>query len=241
MRNPLHWLVLTAALLFSPLIVALEVGPQTPMFFSETDSVRALAAPAGSLTPERALARLAEFRPVSGFAPLPGGQEFWVHGRLSSRLADDREFRAELKQWAEVDSWVRGPDGRWQPLARSGIYSGRHSRLVEMDPRTTPLSQANTHFPVFVLKAGQEVELLFRAEGNFIQSPAILIPWYSDHSRYLELRRFGLVLEGLLLGILLAAAAFGAYSALHQPRPHQPAVRGLDPRGTAVVDDPAGA
>lgn len=214
MRHLLYRLLGLLLALAAPALQAYDVGPKTSLFFRAADDVRALAAPAGSLTKEDALDRLADFRQVAEFGPLPGGQEFWIHARLRSQLPDDIELRAELLQWAEVDTWARQPGGQWKPLASSGIYSGRHSRLVELDPTRTPIDEAPSQFPVFLLKSGAQIELLFHARDNFIPSPSILTPRYSDHAGHLELRRFGLVLEGLMLGILLAAAAFGSYSAL---------------------------
>lgn len=200
-------------LLAARTLLAAEASPDTPLFFRGGDEVRVLAAPVGSLSTEQALHRLAEFRPVTDFTSLPAGREFWVHTRLKNGLPYDREFRVELRQWGEVDLWRREAGGEWRPMAPSGVYRGRHSMLANANPFTRTLGELSTHFPVAMLASGAEIELLFRARDNFIQSPDILLPWYSDHALTLELRRYGLVIEGLMLGILVAVAVFGAYSA----------------------------
>lgn len=212
MKGFIRLIFAVGALLATHVLPAVEVTPNTSLFFRGGEELRALAAPAGSLTLEEASRSLSDFRPVADFGNLGGGGEFWVHARLKNGLPYDREFRVELKQWGQVETWLREADGAWRPLAPSGIYSGRHSQLANANPFERTVSDPATHFPVAMLTSGQEVELLFRAEDNFIQSPSILVPWYSDHARYLELRRYGLVVEGMLLGILVAVAVFGVYS-----------------------------
>lgn len=213
MQRLLGLMVAAALLLAAPALPAVEATPATSLFFRGGDEVRTLATPLRSLTPEQAAERLAEFRPVADLASLEAGREYWIHARLKNRLAHDREFRVELKQWGYVDAWMRGPGDGWQALPSSGAYSGRHSGLANANPYTQTLGGLRTHFPVAMVNSGAEIELLFRARDNFLQSPNILVPWYSDHALALELRRYGLTIEGLMLGILVAVAVFGAYSA----------------------------
>lgn len=213
MRRLLGLIFMAALLLAAPALPAVEATPATPLFFRGGDDVRALAMPLRSLSPQQATERLAEFSPVTDLASLEAGREYWIHARLKNGLPHDREFRVELKQWGYVDTWMREPGGAWRALPSSGAYSGRHSGLANANPFTQTLGGLSTHFPVAMVMSGSEIELLFRARDNFLQSPGILIPWYSDHALVLELRRYGLTIEGLMLGILVAVAVFGTYSA----------------------------
>ncbi len=207
--------LLAALMLLLPaLACAFDVTPATPMIFKASDSVRVLDDPDGSLTPAQAAARSDEFRPLAAIEKLDRRHHHWLLVTLDSKLPHERELRIELPAWEETHSFVVEADGGLRELPVTGTYWGSHSRLVDANPFKTPMADARSQYPLVVLEPGKTTRLLLKSYRSALATPGSLSPNFVDHARYLELRRFGLVIEGIFAGILIAAGVFGCYSAL---------------------------
>ncbi len=215
MQSFLSWLL--AALLSIALgpALAIDVTPDTPLIFSDTSDVRVLDDPGAQLTAAQALARQDQFQPLSTLTTMDRSHRYWILVNLRSRLDQDRELRVDLPTWEEFHSFLIADDGKLRELRASGVFWGNYSHLVDLNPFKSTIGHSDSQWPVFVLKAGQDTRLLLQpVRTSGAATPKILMPRFMDHARYLEIRRFGLVIEGLFAGILLAAAVFGCYSAL---------------------------
>ncbi len=193
---------------------AFEVTPATPMIFKATASVQLLDDPEGTLTPQQAAARLDEFRPLSAIEKLDRTHSHWLFVTLTSTLDHERELRIESPAWEETHSFVLNDDGSLRELPVTGTYWGSYSRLVDANPFKTTLSEARSQYPLFLLEPAKPTRLLLKSYRSAAATPASLSPTLIDHASYLEMRRFGLVIEGIFAGILIAAGVFGLYSAL---------------------------
>jgi serine phosphatase RsbU (regulator of sigma subunit) len=214
MRCFKRWLPILLLSILPALVSAFEVTPATPMIFKATASVQMLDDPDSRLTPEQVIARLDDFRPLSAIEKLDRTHSHWLFVTLSSTLDHDRELRIELPAWEETHSFVLNDDGSLRELPVTGAFLGSYSRLVDVNPFKTAIGEARSQYPLFVLESGKPTRLLLRSYRSAVASPASLSPNFIDHVRYLEMRRFGLVIEGIFAGILIAAAVFGCYSAL---------------------------
>ena len=208
------WLLAALVLLLPALAGAFDVTPATPMIFKATGSVRVLDDPSGSLTSAQAKARLDEFRPLAEMARLERTHHYWMLVTLDSKLPQERELRIELPAWEETHSFVIGDDGSLRELPVTGTYWGSHSRLVDANPFSTPIGEARSQYPLVLLVPGKTTRILMTTYRSALATPASLSPNFIDHARYLEMRRYGLVIEGIFAGILIAAGVFGCYSAL---------------------------
>lgn len=215
MHSFLRWLL--AALLSLALgpALAIAVTPDTPLIFSDATEVSVLDDPGGQLTAAQALARQDQFQPLSELTTMDRSHRYWILVTLRSTLDHDRELRVDLPTWEEFHSFLIADDGQLRELRASGVFWGNYSHLVDLNPFKAAIGHSDSQWPVFVLRAGQDTRLLLRpVRTSGAATPKILIPRFMDHARYLEIRRFGLVIEGLFAGILLAAGVFGCYSAL---------------------------
>ena len=218
LRPTARWLVMIIyliALCAAPAAMAgVDVDAKTPIIFTDK-SARVLDDPEGNLTPQQALARAAEFRPVADVGKLDKRRRYWVLSELHSTLDTDRELRIDAPQWEEVRNYLISPSGELQALRVTGNLWGTYAPLVDTNPFVRASSTELSQWPVFTLRHGERTQVLssLRPSMNFQSSFAPV--QFIDHARFLELRRFGLHLEGVLAGVLLALAVFGWYSAMH--------------------------
>ncbi len=219
MQSLKRWLL--AALLILPWLstLAAEVTPDTPLIFHDAASVKVLDDPSAQLSADQVAARLTQFQPLGSLKVLERSHRYWVLVSLHSTLDHDRELRVDLPAWEEFHTFVINPDGSLRELPTNGAFWGSYSHLVDANPYKAPIGSSDSQYPVFVLRSGQATQLLLKPVGSGATAPTALSPTFVDHARYLEIRRFGLVIEGLFAGILLAASVFGWYSALQNRDP----------------------
>ncbi len=215
MQSSIRWLLTGLLWLTVTPALAIDVKPETPLIFTDLVGVQVLDDPGGQLNAEQALAMQARFQPLSTLTTLDRSHRYWILVNLRSTLDHDRELRVDLPTWEEFHSFLIADDGKLRELRASGVFWGSYSYLVDLNPFKAAIGRSDSQFPVFVLRAGQDTRLLLQpVRTSGAATPKILAPKFMDHARYLEIRRFGLVIEGLFAGILLAAAVFGCYSAL---------------------------
>ena len=189
-----------------------EVTNAVPMVFSDKIGTKVLAETDHALSPEQARERINDFQAPESIGRIQPRQYYWVLSHLQSRLDTDKEIRIEMPMWEGMHPWVIFDDGKTQQLQSSGNFWGNYSKLSDANPYVMGIDAVPSQFAVFTLRRGEAVTILtrVRASANFI--PAGFIPSFSDHARMLELRRFGLHIEGMQAGILLALGIFGWFS-----------------------------
>jgi serine phosphatase RsbU (regulator of sigma subunit) len=87
-----------------------------------------------------------------------------------------------------------------------------YSELSDIDPALPGSAAAQSRDSLFTLKSGETLTLLSRTRSLSTILPKSLVLRVVDNERFLETRRFGLYLEGGLLGIMFVLAIFGWYS-----------------------------
>jgi len=189
-----------------------EVSKDVPLVFSDAAGTRVLAEIERALSPEQARDRLDDFKPPEAVGSIQARRYYWVVSQLQSGLDTDKEIRIEMPMWEAMHPWVIFEDGRMQRLQSSGNFWGNYAKLGDANPYIMGMDTAPSQFAVFTLRRGESVTLLtrVRASANFI--PNSFVPSFSEHARMLELRRFGLHIEGMQAGILLALGIFGWFS-----------------------------
>jgi len=188
-----------------------EVTDETPIIFSPKDNTLILADPTGLLTVEDVLQRKDEFKPPSEMTPLDTRQPYWILQKISSRLPSDRNYRLE-GNWLGIHTHVLRTDDSIVALKTAGFFAGKYSFLSDIDPALPTSAKVESRDALFVLHSGETLSLLSRAKARHALPPRSYVLQLVDNERYLETRRYGLYIEGALLGILFALAIFGWYS-----------------------------
>ncbi len=193
---------------------AVQVDASTPIIFADK-SARVLEDPDGSLTVDAVLSRQQAFAPAKSLGTPKPGSHYWVLSEIDSRLDVDRELRVDAPGWYEGFSFVIDGQGSRQALRQASLYWVPLAQLGNTNPFVSAATTESSQWPVFTLRRGEKVQVLTRLVPNDNLQPAGFGVQFIDHPRYLELRRYGLHLEGILTGVLCALVVFGWASAYH--------------------------
>jgi serine phosphatase RsbU (regulator of sigma subunit) len=187
-----------------------EISTSTPIVFSPVDSTLVLEDPDGSYTLEDVLQRQEEFKPASDMGGIDALKHYWILQKISSRLDVDRSYKLD-GFWVNIQTHLLQPDGSFITLRPAGLIAG-YSDLSDIDPALPGSAAAQSRDSLFTLKSGESLTLLSRTRSLSTILPKSLVLRVVDNERFLETRRFGLYLEGGLLGIMFVLAIFGWYS-----------------------------
>ena len=188
-----------------------EITDSTPIVFSPNDNTLVLEDPQGSLTVEEVLKRKDEFKPPSEMSPLDARHHYWIIQKVSSKLAVDKNFRLN-GSWIKINTYVIASDNTVFALKPSGLADGKYAFLSDIDPALPSSAKVPSREALFILRSGEALSLLSNTKALSGFPPRSFVLSFVDNERFLETRRFGLYVEGVLLGVLLALAIFGWYS-----------------------------
>ena len=188
-----------------------EITDNTPIVFSPKDNTLVLEDPQGSLTIEEVLKRKDEFKPPSDMAPLDARHHYWIMQKVSSKLTVDKNFRLN-GSWQKINTHVISSDNAVFALKPAGFADGKYAFLSDIDPALPSSAKVPSREALFTLRSGEGLSLLSHTKGLSGSPPRSFVLSFVDNERFLETRRFGLYVEGVLLGVLLALAIFGWYS-----------------------------
>ena len=186
-----------------------ELTEETPIIFSPKDNTLVFADPSGLLTVEDVLKRKDEFKPAASMGPVDPRLHYWIMQKISSRLDVDKNLRLQ-GPWKSINTHVISADGTMVSLKPSADISG-YSFLSDIDPALPTSAKVASRESFFSLRRGESLILLSQSKA-FAALPAKYVLSMVDNERFLETRRFGLYVEGALLGILFALMIFGWYS-----------------------------
>ena len=191
---------------------AFEVTDATPTIFSPKQNTFVLEDRTGSMSVEDVLQRKDEFKPSGDMGSIDARSHYWIMQKIVSRLVSDRDFRLEGAGWLSINTSVIRPDGALQELKPSGFYYGNYAYLTDTDPTLSTSATASSQHALFTLYQGEALTLLSHTKPHASLPPRSFVLRVVDNARFLETRRFGLYVEGGLLGILFALGIFGWFS-----------------------------
>ncbi len=205
----------TLLLLISGLAQATIIfGPDAPLVQTNPAGTRVLKEDGPALSAQQASAMAQAFGTPPPVGSVRIGDTYWVLSKVRNTLPDARELRIEFGLWDEVEPYLLADDGSLRPLQPSGLFRANYLSLGDANPFAIPHAQARSRFAVFTVPADGEVTLLTRLRPNRNFLPTSFAPTFSDHGLMLELRRYGLHLEGIQAGILIALGLFGWFSVI---------------------------
>lgn len=189
----------------------LEVGANTTIYFSDTLNLLVWEDKGGHATLAQAREHLADFKPAESFTTIHPQSEYWVVQKLVNRLGENREFIVDASRterglnWLRYQHYVVYPDGSSKEL--NGPFSDNVPLVIgDIDPHVFTLDTTLSRSPVFTLHKDSEVQLFSRLKSNSTYPATHFAMRFYDRTTYLELRKFGLYLEGILAGLLLSMA-----------------------------------
>ena len=212
------WFLLSLALVFIGQVHAgawdelkpYEITDNTPIVFSPKDNTLVLEDPTGTLTVGEVLKRKDEFKSPAQMGAFDARHHYWIMQKIASKLNEDRRYRLD-GFWQKLNTHVIDSDNAVFALKRSG-FGEKYAFLSDIDPALPSSVKAPSREALFTLHSGDTLSLLSQIKAIPALPPRTFILQVVDNERFLETRRFGLYVEGVLLGVLLALAIFGWYS-----------------------------
>lgn len=189
---------------------AYEITPATPIIFSPKASTMVLEDPDGSLTVEQVLKLKEAFKPAAEMGGIDALKHYWIMQKITNRLGVDKHFKLD-GFWVNIDTYLVQANDTYVRLPPAGLISG-YAALSDVDPTQPSSATAPRRDSLFMLKSGETLTLLSRTRSLSSLLPRSLVLRVVDQERFLETRRFGLYIEGALLGIMVVLSIFGWYS-----------------------------
>ena len=194
----------------------LEVGANTTVFFADTLNSLVWEDKSGKASLEDVKGKLAAFKPADAFQAIDPKSHYWVAQRLVNRLGENREIvvnasiNKEGIHWLRYQHFVVYANGQTKEL--NGPYSSNIPvHMSDIDPSVFTMDTSLSRSPVFVLPRDSEVLLFSRLKSNSTYPARNFTIQLYDRASYLELRKQGLYIEGLMAGLMLALVLSSSY------------------------------
>ncbi len=138
---------------------------------------------------------------------------YWIKQRIKNNLENDVTLQFGASFWEEIEVHLIRPDGTIEKLKKMGWFSP-HNLLASVNPFKVSPDLAPSQFGVFTIAPNDYAQIYTRVHSDHLFPAKSFNLIYNHHASFLELRRLGIYIEGLLLGVLLSLAVFGVYSAI---------------------------
>jgi serine phosphatase RsbU (regulator of sigma subunit) len=178
-------------------------------------SLQVLVEKEGMSTIDAVMNASGSFAATSEVGPIQSTKTYWLSFELKNDAARDRDFRLTSKTFGLIGLQVYLIHENGDRLAYEKNFAtlppvnefSRVSPFMAHDPPT------ESQYLVLPLRRNETARVYARVlpDQRFLPQQFNFLS-IVDHAKYLELRRFGLYVEGALAGALFALAIFGWYS-----------------------------
>lgn len=178
-------------------------------------SLQVLVDKDGTLTIDDVVNATDRFTATDAAGPIESTKTYWLSFELKNDAARDRDFRLTNKTFGLFNLQVylihqNGDRAAFEKnfaLLPPGNQFSRFSPFIAHDPPT------ESQYILLSLRRNETTRVIARVlpDQRFLPQQFNFLS-IVDHPKYLELRRFGLYVEGALAGALFALAIFGWYS-----------------------------
>jgi serine phosphatase RsbU (regulator of sigma subunit) len=155
------------------------------------------------------------FKPTNDIGPIQSSKVYWIALEIKNDIAIDREFRLTNKTFGllGLNVYLIHENGERVAYEKNYANLAPGNQLSRSSPFVNHSPPSETQYLVLPLRRNETAKIYARVipDQRFLPKQ---FNFFSivDHARYLELRRFGLYIEGALAGALLALSVFGWYS-----------------------------
>jgi len=197
----------------NPALAALQITDETPIIFSEKSNLLVIEDATSTLTIQEVLNTSTDLEGVGKLPVINGKSHYWIIQKVKNITARDFQLRVDPSNWESIDCFVVAADGRISRLKSSGYYRVSYGLLADVNPFLPGSAKIPSQFTLHTLVPGEEVLLVSRVKSSPNGPMGKFMLSLYNHAKFLELKRYGLYIEGVLLGVLLALAIFGCFSA----------------------------
>ena len=192
---------------------SLEITPDTTIQFKEKTNILVYVDEKNQYEYDDVLKKIDQFVPISQVGPLKPSTTYWIYQTMVSRIDTETDILIDNTGWEYLKSYIIRSDGSVTQTKPFGIRAN-HNPFLSASPEGTRHAEFTSQFPAFRLKKDEYVKVLTRASLNPIFPARSFSINFREGSTYSEYRRFGLYMEGILLGVLIALSIFSWFNAI---------------------------
>ncbi|MFM7522861.1 MAG: 7TM-DISM domain-containing protein, partial [Betaproteobacteria bacterium] len=196
-----------------PSLQAQALTEKTPVSFSEKKHFLVLEDAEGTLSVEQVLSRTEGFRDTRNLPPIAYYQHYWIVQKFRNDQDSDYLLRIDPTGWESIHSYALDEQGLIHPLKVTGSAWVSYNHLADVNPSSPESSGVSSKFTLYTVPKRSEVTLVTSVVSGSISPAKTFSLKFFNHVKFLEIRRFGIYIEGVLLGILFALVIFGGFSA----------------------------
>jgi serine phosphatase RsbU (regulator of sigma subunit) len=169
----------------------------------------------GPLTIDAVINSSSAFAPAGEVGPIQSTKTYWLSFELKNDAARDRDFRLTNKTFGLIglQAYLIHQNGDRLSYEKNFATLPPGNQFIRFSPFVTQDPATESQYLVLPLRRNETTKVYARIlpDQRFLPQQFNVFS-IVDHAKYLELRRFGLYVEGALAGALFALAIFGWYS-----------------------------
>jgi len=156
-----------------------------------------------------------QFKPTNDIGPIQSSKVYWLAFEIKNDSAVDRDFRLTNKTLGllGLNVYLIHENGERVAYEKNYANLAPGNQLSRSSPFVNHSPPSETQYLVLPLRRNETAKIYARVipDQRFLPQQFNFLS-IADHAKYLELRRYGLYVEGALAGALLALSVFGWYS-----------------------------
>jgi len=156
-----------------------------------------------------------QFKPTNDIEPIQSSKVYWLAFEIKNDSAVDRDFRLTNKTLGllGLNVYLIHENGERVAYEKNYANLAPGNQLSRSSPFVNHSPPSETQYLVLPLRRNETAKIYARVipDQRFLPQQFNFLS-IADHAKYLELRRYGLYVEGALAGALLALSVFGWYS-----------------------------
>ena len=179
------------------------------------EQVRVLVEQSSEMSLDDAQTASDQFKQANEVGPIVSTKAYWLKFQLKNQASSDRDYRLINKTFGllNLNVYLIHANGELAAFSRNHSMLTPGNRLAEVSPFIAHEPPIESQYLVLPLRRDETVTIYARAipDQRFLPKQFNFLS-VVDHAKYLELRRYGLYIEGALAGALVVLTVFGWYS-----------------------------
>ena len=156
-----------------------------------------------------------QFKHPDEIGAIQSTKKYWLAFEIKNNVATDRTFRLTNKTLGllSLNAYLVYENGDRVAYEKNYATLPPGNQISHSSPFLTLTPASETQYLVLPLRRNETIKIYARVnpDQRFLPQQFNFLS-IADHAKYLELRRYGLYIEGALAGALVALSVFGWYS-----------------------------
>lgn len=190
------------------------IDSSTPIISSDKKNIVVKEDSIEGFSVQQVILKLDQFKSASTVKSIDYKKRYWVSQLIANKLDYDNEFTIDAGAvgWAESEHFLVGNDGSIRALNSGGILTPKYNYVVDLSPFVSKPSDANSGSTTLRIPKNTTIHIVSRLTSHRFSAGRSFSLNIIDTRSFLEIRRYGLYLQGAMLGILFALVVFSWYS-----------------------------